>query len=319
MTGDQATGLDAVMPGGAAVLSQGLALTRIGWQITPLQAGCLPPWKGSTLRGALGWAIAAIAGAAPSPAWPGLGPTTSLADAFFAPQKAWNSPRATPVWTLQCPDQRTAITPEQPIDGALILFGAWPAWACDLLQEAFQRACTNGLGQASIPCCLSTWQTTTMAWPTPPPGAHAVTLTCQTPCRLEDERAVCQHLNATAIIRSLIRRWRALHIQLQDHDPLEGGLGQGVHAAAAHVQAIVHASQPHRLTRLSNRQQRRHDLPTLTGSLTFGGPLWEPFAPLLAAAEVLHIGKQAHFGLGQCTLTWHLEHTAVSDPACSPL
>jgi hypothetical protein len=51
------------------------------------------------------------------------------------------------------------------------------------------------------------------------------------------------------------------------------------------------------LARYSNRQERKHELDGLVGSLSLVGPLGE-FLPLLRAASVTHLGKKTAFGFG---------------------
>jgi hypothetical protein len=53
--------------------------------------------------------------------------------------------------------------------------------------------------------------------------------------------------------------------------------------------------------RWSQRQNAAMKLGGLVGSLTLGGDV-SPFAPLLRAAEILHAGKGAVFGLGKVEL-----------------
>lgn len=50
--------------------------------------------------------------------------------------------------------------------------------------------------------------------------------------------------------------------------------------------------------RFSSRQGRRHTTSGFVGEMELAGPVGE-FLPLLAAAEVLHVGKGATFGLGR--------------------
>jgi hypothetical protein len=50
--------------------------------------------------------------------------------------------------------------------------------------------------------------------------------------------------------------------------------------------------------RFSHRQNRRMFLGGIMGKVSFQGDL-KPFLPLIAAGEVLHLGKQSSFGLGQ--------------------
>lgn len=105
-----------------------LLVTRIAWTLHAHRAGALPAWKGSTLRGALGWAFERQARTAPSPKWPGLVTGAGFTDAVFATQAAWGNQQAGSPWHLQVSDLTTAWQPGQVLQGAFLLFGLWPAW-----------------------------------------------------------------------------------------------------------------------------------------------------------------------------------------------
>ena len=59
----------------------------------------------------------------------------------------------------------------------------------------------------------------------------------------------------------------------------------------------------YRLKRLSHRQQRLMDFDGVVGLVDYEENL-EPLAPLVAAAEILHIGQKATFGLGRVSAFW---------------
>ena len=50
--------------------------------------------------------------------------------------------------------------------------------------------------------------------------------------------------------------------------------------------------------RLSNRQQKKMDFDGMIGSIWLKGDGLQQLAPLVEAAEILHIGQKATFGLG---------------------
>ena len=56
--------------------------------------------------------------------------------------------------------------------------------------------------------------------------------------------------------------------------------------------------------RLSNRQHKKMDFDGMIGSIWYQGEGLAQLAPLVEAAEVLHIGQKATFGLGLVKADW---------------
>ena len=56
--------------------------------------------------------------------------------------------------------------------------------------------------------------------------------------------------------------------------------------------------------RLSNRQQKKMDFDGFVGAIWYSGELLDEWAPLVSAAEVLHVGQKATFGLGRVKASW---------------
>jgi hypothetical protein len=276
--------------------------TAMSWALRAQHDACVPPWKGSLLRGALGWALERTAAGAPAPAWPGLRIGTTLTTVLLDPQGAWSSPLATPPAAMQCTDERTRIPEGDTLQGRLLLFGEWPAWALALLGEGFADAALHGLGAQRHPFRLVEWTAAPETWPEAPAQPTALELRTLTPCRLMDRKAECCNLHPPAIARSLLRRWRQLHRQLQGSDP--AGDHQALAQAADQLQASETGTITATIKRWSNRQSRHVDMPGLTGSVTITGDSLPLLAPYLARAPLLHIGKQPVFGLGQVELAW---------------
>lgn len=72
-------------------------------------------------------------------------------------------------------------------------------------------------------------------------------------------------------------------------------------ARQADIQIIDDQSAYMSFSRFSHRQNRRHELGGIAGSMSFIGELTE-FLPLLRAGEVFHLGKGTSFGLGAIEL-----------------
>jgi len=281
-----------------------LTCTVVAWRLTATTSMSVPGWKGSMLRGACGWALRRVASGAPAPPWPGLAAGADFTAAIGDPQVAWQSPVATGPFTLQCPDARSHLQAGDDVHGRYVLFGPWPEWAISLLEEVLRDGAAHGLGASRQAFTLAEWSVESLAWPTPPPEATALRLTTLTPCRLMDRQEECTTLQAPAIARSILRRWRQLHRQLVGSDlPVD----YQALAAAADLLTSDHgndAEQAGTIRRWSNRQSRHIEMTGISGTVIIAGESLPMLAPILALAPLLHIGKQPVFGLGQVDLAW---------------
>lgn len=281
-----------------------LSATCVHWSLQATSPAHLPPWKGSLLRGALGWALGRTAHGAPAPVWPGLTAGITLAAVIFDPQTAWQDQMATAPVSLQCLDDRTSLQTGDALTGRMLLFGDWPDWTVALLEGALSDAATHGLGAARHPFRLSAWHTEPVPWPVPPPSPTSVELSTLTPCRLNDRKEACTTLHPPAIARNLLRRWRQLHRQLLGRE--SDGDHQTLAVAADQLHALPASlgTQAATISRWSNRQGRHVDMEGIFGSVTIAGDSLPLLAPFLARAPLLHVGKQPVFGLGQVTVHW---------------
>ncbi|TVR09541.1 MAG: CRISPR system precrRNA processing endoribonuclease RAMP protein Cas6 [Planctomycetota bacterium] len=294
--------------------ARSIPITTLHWQVRLSEAGRLPRWKGSLLRGALGWALKVVAGGAPAPAWPGC--SESFYVAVFEPQNGWKSPRAVPLWNLSCSDRREQMHAGDCITGHLHCLGPWPEWALQIWEEAFRHAVHTGLGEKRLQAELTRWQVEAGVTPPPvPPCDHIRSLELHTisPCRLKEQDRDLHELNGPCIARSLVRRLRALCIQTMDEDLFGDDRGLWYHHASS--QLLQSAGESHRvsLERNSARQKRKHPMPALAGWLRLECSDWQPWAWLFALAPWLHIGRQPHFGLGAVDVRWLTTETPLSE------
>lgn len=277
-----------------------LACTRLHSVLTPTGTTRLPTWKGSLVRGALGWALAEVAQAAPAPAWPGLR-TRSFAEALFDFQRAWADQRAVAPWTLRCAERQRSWTPHDSLAVTLTLHGPWESWSLALLEDACIRLADQGLGRPRVPWRLDAFAVEEVATHNDrvePQRVGSIALHTRSPCRVRSTQDGVPVLDPRELTRGLLRRWRRLHLQLHGRDPITEDEGRRLHAAADTLVTVHHAATAHHLERFSSRQQRTHPLPAVSGSLVFTGPDLATWAPLWRRAPDLHIGRQAHFGLG---------------------
>lgn len=296
---------DQAPPGGAmnAILPT-LTAARLPWTLTCHRDLRLPAWKGSMLHGALGWAVADLAGSAPTPTWPGLVPC-ALPQALFDPQHAWASPLATAPWSLRCPDHRELLRAEEPLQGELLLYGPWPAWAVAMLGEALVESGQRGLTaqRVQLRCDLGTLAAVNC--PAAPIGSATCTLHLLTPCRLKDRGRDCSALHPPALVRSLLRRSRQLHLQLVGSEPPWADRYEELSHACEALYAENDQSRPVDLDRWSNRQERHVRMDAVAGSVRIAGATLPLLAPWLAAAPILHLGRQPTFGLGQVEVEFY--------------
>lgn len=260
------------------------------------------------IRGALGWALERHVHAAPSPGWPGLGEKVNFTDAVFAPQKAWDCQQAGSPWHLQMQDVTTSWQPGQMLHGSFILFGSWPGWMQGLWQDCFEQAVATGFGNHAPQFSVTAWDVVDQQWLLPPVQPIQLTMRTLSAARLQDRGQECTALEPAAIARSVLRRWRQLHLQLTGADPVMPLPYPELSRACddLHSPRAVDASAAP-IRRWSNRQDRAVTMPGLTGTVTISGPALSTLAPILAQAPLLHIGKQPNFGLGMVECEWTTE------------
>ena len=203
-----------------------------------------------------------------------------------------------------------------------------------LWQDCFEHAINTGFGPHAPQFTVRAWDVGVQAWLPAPVHPSQLTLRTISTARLQDRGHECATLEPPAIARSVLRRWRQLHLQLTGAEPklpmpypqlsracdelylLSAG-PKAVLAASLASGASVRAantSGPSEIRRWSNRQARAVSMPGLTGEVTITGPTLALLAPVLAQAPLLHIGKQPNFGLGQVEATWHMNCNAVEIP-----
>ncbi len=136
---------------------------------------------------------------------------------------------------------------------------------------------------------------------TPPAGgddASPLTLHLHTPVRLKERGRYGARPTFPVLIKHLLRR---LSLLAACHGTGLPALDHRAWIRAAEgVVLASEALQWRDLERYSTRQRARMRLGGWTGTVTFHGP-WPSFRPLLTAAELLHLGQGATFGLGRIT------------------
>ena len=127
------------------------------------------------------------------------------------------------------------------------------------------------------------------------PGSR-LRLRLRTPLRLKNEGRYTRRLDFPILVRALLRRASDL-ARYHCGAELELDYRQWIERAAA-VREAASELRWHDWERYSQRQERRMKLGGLLGEVEFAGQ-WGPFLPLLRLGADLHIGKGTGFGLGR--------------------
>ncbi len=296
-----------------------------------LDNAILPPYKGSTFRGAFGKCLKkAVCTTRKKECADCLLVSHCLYARFFE-NKEWEhvpSPRtAAPPhpYVLEPPESTQTHYPAgEALDFRILLFGeemqrALPYFVCafELMGEqgigktinarrarfCLTNVTTQGVGLydpatrrlAPSPAPLSL----TLHPTTPTDTIHTITLHFRTPLRLKQDNRLQASLPFSVLVRALLRRVSTLFNAWGDGEPQLDY--RGMVARAEQVQVADNQLHWHEWTRYSHRQDQAMQFGGLMGSITYTGPL-EEYLPLIRLGERLHIGKQTTFGLGRFVL-----------------
>ena len=123
-----------------------------------------------------------------------------------------------------------------------------------------------------------------------------LTIEFQTPLRLVRERKIIRKLTFQDLYRSLLRRLAILqrfHCDLTPEIDFRGLIDQ-----AATIETIADETHWQESRRYSTRQKANMSTSGLVGRLTFSGDL-KPFWPVLVLGTYVNVGKNTSFGLGR--------------------
>lgn len=133
-----------------------------------------------------------------------------------------------------------------------------------------------------------------------PPDGEAVgtrlRLRLHTPIRLKDAGHYTSRLDFALLVRALLRRASDL-ARFHCGAELDLDYRSWIERAAG-VSAVATTLRWHDWERYSQRQEQRMKLGGLVGEVEFTGE-WAPFLPLLRLGAALHVGKGTGFGLGR--------------------
>ena len=272
----------------------------------------LPPFAGSMFRGALGWALKKVC---PPDVYSYLFETAS--------DRPGQSDASRP-FILCPPTEARDLEHGQRLAIELKLLGRGCEYLAEFI-EAVMLAGDHGLGKqraqfeltkilvhdgTHLWVCFDAvcgWDKAYQPLPSalgafarvPATRPDQVTLVFETPTRLVWQGEPLKTPDFPFVMRALYRRLNALlsiHGAASDSLTLLGQMEELEEIWAQHEVQWVDWE------RRSNRQQRRHIMGGLVGASRYCGDFRHEWLTLLAAGQVLHLGKAATFGMGRYRL-----------------
>lgn len=289
----------------------------------------LPGYLGSTLRGALGWALKRTCCTLRHQQCPTciLNRNCSYAWLFETEvyQDGPGSVNARPhPFVLQPGEQELEnAKPGDPLDFSLLLMGRAVEMLPHLLFAVRQMGTVGigsgrrqGLGRFSLDTVREgeriiydekeqVLHRPTAALPlkldqTAAMPVREITVTLQSPLRLkQDNRMQHQDLPFGTLVRAALRRIASLETAYSGKEPdLDY---RELAQQAGHITTAANQIRWQQLYRWSNRQNKKVSLSGLGGSIRYQGDL-TAFLPLLHYCEQVNLGKQTVFGLGRISI-----------------
>lgn len=123
-----------------------------------------------------------------------------------------------------------------------------------------------------------------------------LTIRLQTPLRLKFKNRFAEELPFHLLVRSMLRRISSLNNSWGSGEPpLDYS---GLIKRAEEIRIVDSSLEWLDWSRFSNRQQTRMQLGGITGAITYAGKL-EEYLSLVRYCEIVHLGKNTTFGLGK--------------------
>ncbi len=138
-------------------------------------------------------------------------------------------------------------------------------------------------------------QSVHLPWRTLPEVREAA-MYIRTPLRIRRDGVLLDKIDFPTVVRNITRRVEALTTRYGGG--MDGAEAERLRALAAMADVTQSKLHVQELERYSNAQNAKMDLSGLMGMVRFEGDL-TPFVPWLFAAQVLHIGRNTTFGMGR--------------------
>ncbi len=303
---------------------------KFDFHCTLITKAMLPPYKGSTFRGAFGGCLKrAVCAIRQKECRECLLASRCIYARLFEP-KTWQE--STDVSTAAPPHPylieppktgQTQFKAGEHFDFSLLLFGemvkALPyfVYAFELMGEqgigkkmdehrarfSLQGVCCNGqplynpTSKKLVPAMPPEEFVLKPVLPTNETGE--ITIRLITPLRLKQDNHLQGSLDFQLLVRAMLRRVSTLFTAWGSGEPSLDY--RGMIARASQVQVVDGRLYWHDWERYSNRQEQSMSFGGILGTVTYRGPLAE-YLPLIRLCERLHIGKQTTFGLGRFTV-----------------
>jgi hypothetical protein len=302
-----------------------MQIGRYNFHCTLQDEALLPPYKGSTFRGAFGTALKRAVCVARQQECTSclLAERCIYACTFEAGKMPANSPdskaSAPPPYVIEPPlETRTAYPSGSPFNFSLLLFGETNA-SLPYFVYAFEIMGASGIGKRikgqrarfTLEKVTSRGNviyenSTRKLLPVPAvdailhpdwqgPDCTAVSIQLLTPLRLKHNNTLSSRLPFDMLVRAMLRRISSIYEQYGDGEPAIDY--RGLITEAAGVSTASSTLRWHDWERYSNRQEQAMMMGGLLGDVTYRGNI-TPYLPLLELCKELHIGKQSSFGLG---------------------
>jgi len=299
---------------------------RYEFRCTLLDDAVLPPYKGSTFRGAFGGALRqAVCVTRQSDCLKCLLSSRCVYAQTFesgvrARDKTLSNASPPLPYVIEPPlDIRTRFPAGGPFDFSLLLFGE-ANHSLPYFVYAFEIMGETGIGKkiggkrpgfvmnevrhdgaviydaASRKLGAPAPEKLMVSAAGPDGGTGSVRLGMLTPLRLKHHNSLSTELPFHILVRAMLRRISGLFQQFGNGEPALDY--RGLVARAGAVETVSSTLRWHDWERYSSRQDTAMLMGGLMGSITYRGEL-APYLPLLELCRTLHLGKQSSFGLGK--------------------
>jgi CRISPR-associated endoribonuclease Cas6 len=295
----------------------------------------LPPYKGSTFRGAFGVALKKVVCALRNKECSQCLLASRCIYAQIFEPTSWHSDSSRtvapphPYIIEPDPSSRTRYSSGDSFSFNLLLFGEFVKslpyfiFAVETMGEVGigQR---TGNGRARFTIAEVSDETGAVVYnsatkrivPSPQPrslpepeisdaAAGLLSLSLNTPLRFKNDNRFIDTLTFQDFTRAALRRVSSMHAAYGDGDPPLDYRGKV--ADAASVKTVVSTLTWHDWKRYSNRQHDEMLFGGMCGNISFVGNIG-PFMQIIEQAKIMHIGKQSTFGLGKFNYIWEPEN-----------
>ena len=302
-----------------------MLIGRYEFSCTLLDDALLPPYKGSTFRGAFGSALKRAVCVAKRQECPTclLSSRCVYAQTFesSSQESEGSHIKASPPvpYIIEPPlNTHTHFAAGSPFDFSLLLFGKaneslpYFVYAFEIMGEAGigkklrgqrGRFALNTVKKAgaviydsdSKKLKSSKTEDVVIIPALQTPDTSTVRVNLLTPLRLKHNNMLSSELPFHTLVRAMLRRISGLFEHFGDGEPLLDY--RGLIARAQDITIENSSLRWHDWERYSNRQEQAMMMGGLIGSVVYSGSL-APYLPLFELCKNLHIGKQSSFGLG---------------------